>query len=281
VTLFGVALFLGAASAEGAPPWVDRPLTLPQWNVAIDGGFALAQAPRYDQVADSFVGTGANLEGAVGITNGLTAGLRFGARFDVDGRYANADAYARTFDTETFDTLLDNITDPELILRGKVYELGVAEFGLEGRIYLPIEHNANEGVMVGAPVIVHIEHVLRIDTGIYLPVLLYAPVIGIFSLPVHVWYQASPQFWLGALTGLRIGEPALVVNQTGAHYVTKGNLAGAPPHWRGASPAVAAGVGFGYQPISALDFRAMVLAPSIADALDSFGFGIGAEFRIE
>jgi hypothetical protein len=247
----------------------------------MDGGFAFAQTPRYDQVADSYVGTGANLEGAVGLTNGLTAGLRLGARFDEDGRFANADAYARTFDTETFGTLLDNVVDPELILRGKVYELGVAEFGLEGRIYLPIERNTHEGVMLGVPITVHIEHMLRVDTGIYLPVLLYAPVMGIFSLPVHVWYQASPQFWLGALTGLRIGEPAVIVNQTGPHLVPRGSLAPASPHWRGASPAVAAGIGFGYQPVSALDFRAMVLAPSIADALNSVGFGFGAEFRIE
>jgi hypothetical protein len=274
------AALLIAPTASGAPPWVDRPLTLPQWNVAIDGGFAIAQAPRYDPVADSYAGTGANLEGAVGITNGLTAGLRLGARFDADGRYANADAYARTFDTETFDTLLDNIVDPELLLRGKLYEIGVAEFGLEGRIYLPIERNSNEGVLIGAPVIVHIEHMLRVDTGVYVPVLLYAPVIGIFSLPVHVWYQVSHEFWLGALTGLRIGQPAILVNSTGPHYVSSASFSALPYH-DATSPAVAAGVGFGYQPTSALDFRVMVLAPSIANLLDSIGFGFGAEFRIE
>src|SRR4051794_4361512 len=114
-SLFALAFMVAAASsARAAEPWVDRPSTLPQNVVSIDTGLGIATAPRPDLVANSYTGSGMNLEGAWGITDSFEVGLRTGLRFDVDGRNSNVDYYARTYDLQTYGTRTGNVADPEV-----------------------------------------------------------------------------------------------------------------------------------------------------------------------
>ncbi len=249
------ALFLAQGSdAHAADAWVDRPITLPRATIAIDTGLGLGTSPRADLVANSYTGAGANVEASWGIYERFEVGLRIGPRLDVDGRAIRADAYARTFDLETYGTRNGNPSNPELRAKYAFVRLDFLELAGELRAYVPIESGSREGVMFGFPIAVHYDHLVRIDTGAYFPILFYSPISSAASIPVHVWFQTSPRFWVGPMTGLT--------------FVRGG-------------PSVVAGVGFGVQINSWFDVRVQLVEPEINHTLERLGLGIGFEFRLE
>lgn len=245
------------SSASAAPPFVDRHITLPRHDWAFDFGLGIAHNDRDN---GSPTGVGLNLEGAVGITENLELGLRTGLRMGNDGRATQADGYGRLFDRQTFGVNGDVMANPEVRFRGALYRGDVAEVALEGRAYLPIEQDSRVGFLFGVPLMFHLGHSVRLDTGAFIPFVFYDPAYYAMSIPLDVWIQATDKLWLGPLTGLRF------------HH--QGNFD---------RTDVQLGFGLGYQIARAVDFKTMFYVPRINETAGArnFGVGVGIQVRIE
>jgi hypothetical protein len=249
-----IASVFAVSSAHAAPPWVSRGTNLPRYVWAFDPGFGIHYS---DYGYDSRLGGGLNLEAAVGVLPELEIGLRTGVRFGNGGRVLRADEDGRLFDRQTFGTDHDNVANPELRLRGRVIHGSIAELALEGRVYLPIEDNSRFGMMFGVPLLFHLGRV-RLDTGLYIPILLRDRTETAVSIPVDVWIQATPRFWLGPMSGVRLYNPS-------------------------GSTDVSLGFGIGYQFTRAFDLKSMIIFPGINHnaGARNLGAGIGVQLRIE
>lgn len=240
-----------ARPALAAPPWVDRPITLPQGEWAFDVGMGVAHDPD-----DSSVGI--NGEVAYGITSRIELGIRTGLRLsDADGRPLEPDNYGRLFDRQYFDGDGSVLANPELRIRGALLR-GQVELGLEGRLIIPLETNY-AGLEPGMPLAVHIGESVRLDTGVWMPIIVGANAPVGLSFPVDLWIQVSPRLWLGPMTGVfvsRVGDP-------------------------GSQASVSMGFGLGYQITRTLDFKSMFLFPDINVEARDFGLGAGVQIRIE
>jgi hypothetical protein len=248
------------ADAGAAPPWVDRHLTLPAGDWAFDAGLGVGHV-RFDPQGDD-TAAGVNAEMAVGVTSRVELGVRTGIRFG-DGldRSIHADQFGRLFDRQTpFDVGSEVLANPELRVRGAPVRGRVVELALEGRIVLPFENGTNAGLLFGLPLSFHLGDRVRLDTGAYLPVVFQHPTtLFALSFPLDVWIQASPRFWLGPMTGVVFQQPGDVGSQAN----------------------VSLGFGFGYQITHYLDFKTMVLFPTLNSDSRFFGVGAGVEIRIE
>ncbi|MBX3218831.1 MAG: hypothetical protein KF850_42890 [Labilithrix sp.] len=247
-------------SSGAAERWVDRPMTQHQLVFAGDVGLGVGHARFRGPLNDvSSTGLGMNLEGALGVTERLELGFRTGLRFGDDGRAARADGYGRTLWTETYGTGGDTVANPELRMRWVAYSGSVAEVGLDGRVFLPIEDDTRFGVMFGVPLTFHVSDFARIDTGAYIPVVFNRPAFNGLSIPAYFWFQTSEKLWLGPMAALRFIDVG-----PGDH-----------------DAQLLLGFGLGYQVASAVDFKTMLLFPNVEnDALRSFGVGVGLQFRI-
>lgn len=258
IALLAVAALVVAPPASAAPPWVDRSLTLPRLVFAGDAGFGVAHQ-RFARLDTT--GVGLNLEAALGITDSVEIGLRTGIRFGDDGRTVIADAYGRTLFTETFGTNGDTVANPELRARWAVYSGRIVEVGLDGRFYMPVEQGAHAGIMFGVPLAFHIGNFMRIDTGVYVPVVFGPDVATVISVPAYFWFQVSNRVWLGPMVGLRHVSPARVASHDD----------------------VLVGLGVGYQVASAVDLKWMLIFPNANADVDRariWGAGFGVQFRI-
>ena len=257
--LGSLVILLASATVRptyAAGPWVDRSITLPRHDWAFDFGLGIGHL----DAPNSPTGAGLNLEGAVGVTRRLEIGLRTGFRFGNDGRATKADEYGRLFDRQTFGTNHSNVANPEFRIRGAVVESAVVELALEGRATLPFEDNARFGMMFGLPLAFHLGNTVRLDTGVYVPVVLYDPTLFAISVPLDVWIQATARLWLGPMTGIRAYHQGQFEN-------TDWSL----------------GFGLGYSITRALDLKAMLLMPGInhPEGARNFGVGVGIQVRIE
>jgi hypothetical protein len=264
----GLASFLGALAlaspAEAAPPWVDRGITLPRFGLSLDAGLGIAHFSVPDPAAHSPTGAGLNLEGAFGITSNLEIGLRTGVRLGDDAKFLQADRYGRLFDTETYGTGVDTFANPEFHIRGRLINVHILELGLEGRAYLPFETGTRFGVMFGVPVALHFGGTVRLDTGVYVPVIFYNNTATVVSIPGRLWIQATDRFWLGPITAIHIysGPPLVPFSRNDADVLI--------------------GFGLGYQISRFADFKTQLIFPRIngdaAARLFGFGVGIGLNF---
>lgn len=249
------------SDAEAAERWIDRPMTLRRLVFAGDVGLGLGHNRFYrGPLGDlSRTGLGMNLEGGLGVTDRLELGFRTGIRFGDDGRATGADYYGRTLWTETYGTGGDTVANPELRIRWIAYSGSVAEVGLDGRVFLPVEANTRFGLMFGVPLAFHVSDLLRIDTGAYIPVVFYRPAFNGLSIPAYFWFQTSEKLWLGPMAQLRF------IDQGGG------------PH----DAHLLVGFGLGYQVASSVDLKTMILFPAIDnDVVRQFGAGFGVQFRI-
>jgi hypothetical protein len=260
----GAALALGATlwlasgpRAEAAPEWIFRRLTLPRGDVAVDLGLGLGHAPIGND--RSTTGFGMNLEIAVGVTHDVELGFRTGTRIGTDGEVTQADRYGRTFDTETYGTRNDGVADPELRMTWSVAQGSMVQLGLEGRVYLPIEQGSRVGLMFAVPLRLRLGAV-RVDTGIYVPLLFYDPTYDTISFPVHIWLQASRTLWLGPLLGVQF------VDGPGTRHT-----------------AYPLGFGLGSAVANAIDLRGWILFPDIGvnEGARTFGAGLALQIRFE
>jgi len=248
------ALWVAAGSrAQAAPEWIFRRLTLPRGDVALDLGLGLGHAPI--DANRSITGFGMNLEIAFGVTHDVELGFRTGARIGSDGEATQADRYGRTFDTETYGTRGDALANPELRMTWAVAQGSMVHLGLEGRVYLPIESGSRVGVMFAVPLRLRLGAV-RIDTGVYVPILFYDPTQTAVSFPFHIWLQASRTLWLGPLLGVRF------VNSHTEYPL---------------------GFGLGTALANAIDLRTWFLFPDINhdEAARTFGAGLALQIRFE
>lgn len=251
-----LAVFLSANITLAAPAWVNRSVTLPRHDWAFDLGLGLG---HHDRPSDA-TGFGMNLDGSVGVTQHLELGMRAGFRFDGDGRATQADKYGRLFDRETFGTSYDDFANPEFRIRGGLVNGRIFELALEGRVALPVEDGTRIASQFGMPVRLHLGNVVRLDTGLYVPVSFYDPVVYAVSVPLDVWIQASSELWLGPMTGVR------------AYYEDPND-----------HTDVSLGFGIGYSASSAFDIKGMVLMPAVnhTEGARNFGVGFGFQARIE
>jgi hypothetical protein len=258
----GLATMSVGSSALAAPPWVDRPLTLPAGDFAFDFGLGVGHVPG---PADN-TSAGINAEMGVGLTNRIELGVRTGIRFgDAFDRGIDPDAYGRLFDRETFDEGGDVLANPEVRVTGAIVRGPIAEVALEGRVILPLADNSGAGVMFGVPMAFHLGDRVRLDMGVYSPLVFPpGPADAVFSIdaPIDVWIQATPRFWIGPMSGLVFEN---VNNANGGREHTDLSL----------------GVGLGYEITHAIDFKASFLFPDINDESRVFGFGAGVQLRIE
>jgi hypothetical protein len=255
-TAFVAALY-AARPAAAAEPWVERPITLPRHVWSFDAGFALAHGP--EPLLPT--GGGFNFDFAVGVTQHLELGFRSGVRFGlsrIDGRLVEADQYARLYDRETFGTGVTTLANPELRIRGSLVHFRVFELALEGRATLPFEDNTRPGLEFGVPMAFHFGHFVRLDTGVYVPVVFFDPIESAVSIPVQVWFQATRGLFLGPITGANL-------------------------HGRPLDAAIPLGFGLGYQFTNWLDLKTMVLFPNIneGDGIHQWALAAGLQFRIE
>jgi hypothetical protein len=248
------ATLLSSARAEAASPWIYRPLTLPRHDVAV--GFGLGYGHQNADPND-IDGWGLNLELRAGVAHNFELGFRMGFRLDSGGRATQADYYARPYETETYGTVNDTVSNPELRFRWSVARGYAAELGLELRAYMPIENGSRFGFMFGLPIALRAGPV-RFDTGLFVPVIFYPTTETRVSIPLHVWIQAAYNFWVGPILGLRVENP-------GGHI------------------AYPLGVGLGWQTSRAVDIRTWFLFPDMNQnaAARNYGIGIALEVRFE
>ena len=251
-----VAATIVSSRAEAAPPWVARGLTLPRGVWAFDVGLGVGHRP-------DVTGAGLNTEVAIGVTHALELGFRSGFRLNGDAQATQADQYGRLFDTETYGTDGDNVANPEFRVRGSIARGDVAEVGLEGRAYLPIENGTRAGLLLGVPVTLHLGGTVRLDTGVFVPILFYDPTRTIISIPIAVWIQSTDRFWLGPFAAVRFHNDPGTFTQ------------------------VLVGFGLGYQLARQVDFKAQFIFPDINGSPEqgsggkAFGAGAGLQLRID
>jgi len=256
---FAVLVLGCAQSSFAASEWVDRGLTMPQLGVSFDLG---AGVTHTNGGAAPDTGVGLNLEAALGILDNLEVSLRAGLRLGGGAKATQADDQGRLFDLETYGTGQDLFANPELRLLGRLLDLSVVELGLEGRIYAPFETGTRTSFMVGVPLRLHFGRIVRIDTGVYVPVVFYsnngAPVADAVSvnIPAEVWFQVTRRFFVGPLTELRINndDPALGIDH---------------------AAGVLLGFGLGYQISRFADFKAAFDFPRL-NGTPGPDFGVGA-----
>jgi hypothetical protein len=246
----GIAL--GWPGEATAHPWVLRPITLPRADWALDVGLGIGHIPG--PPGEDITGAGLNLEVRGGLTSRLQLGVRTGLRIGADGRATHADEYGRPFETETYGTDGDTVANPEVSLRWAVARGPVAELALDFRLYIPTE-GGPFGIMLAAPVQLHLGDSARIDTGIYVPIIFTEPTSSVISFPLHVWFQIADNLFAGPLTGVRIYNP-------------------------GGYTAVPLGVGLGYEPSRDLQVRFWFLTPNIkGSGPRAYGAGVALEVR--
>ena len=248
------ATLLSSARVEAASPWIYRGLTLPRHDIALDFGFGYGHAPAEPENID---GWGLNLELRGGVTHNFEIGFRMGFRLDSGGQYTQADRYGRPFETETYGTLGDRVSNPELKFRWSVARGYAAELGLELRAYLPIETNSRFGFMFGLPIALRAGP-LRFDTGLFVPIIFYERTQTAVSVPLHIWIQAAYNLWLGPMLGFRVESP-------------------------GSHTAYPLGFGIGLQTSRAVDLRGWFLFPDMNQnaAARWWGTGVALEVRFE
>src|SRR5580698_3589613 len=89
-----------ARTAHAAPPWIDRPDTLPGGDWSFDFGLGIGHVPP-PPPGESDTAVGANFDMAVGLTDRIELGLRMGLRVGDDwDRGIHADQYGRLFDRQ-------------------------------------------------------------------------------------------------------------------------------------------------------------------------------------
>jgi hypothetical protein len=220
-----------AASQEGraAGPFVDAPLVLPPLAFSADVGLGFGTFQTYGldpnnpqqtvAVGGTQVGWGTNLEAAIGLPFVGEVGVRIGYRFGPDvttlgvatnpaGALAQADHYARLFDPIASEPGLSAFANPEICLRGGLFDLKSVQLGLETRIIVPTADGSVFALTPGLPVRVHAPGLLRVDTGVWLPLTFGSNAQGglqpayTLDLPVQAFFEVGDWF-LGGMTGLR------------------------------------------------------------------------------
>jgi len=231
-----------------AESWTGRRLVLPNGATSLDVGLGLA-FPSDRRGDDRPLGSGFNLEVAHGLANDLELGIRFGFRFNDFGRAFQADHGARLFDNETYEDASTTLADPELRLRWGLVHGSVLELAFEGRAVLPL--SGHFMAMPALPLRLHLGAV-RIDSGVYVPIIFAEETTTIVSIPLQFWVQATSGLWLGPIFGVKYFDH-------GRQYPV--------------------GFGLGSAVGARTDLRFQVLIPDVEPSAKIVTFGLALAFR--
>jgi hypothetical protein len=265
------SLALTASVSQAAEPWVDRPLTLPALTVSADAALGVGQVtlvepfPQYDTpVGTHKVGTGLDLELALGLPWHLEAGVAVGARFAASGALTTANAYGRLFDPLALHLAAgaSGFANPEFRVRWAFLNSPLVAVGFETRLLPQVAPDSADVIVPAIPARIRLNGVLRIDTELAFPVSLANGDTGGIDIPLAAWWQYE-RFFFGLLTGIFWNNPA-----SGYDY------GGVPTQLD-----VHAGMGIGYTVAGICDLKAQVLTIRIDDPNWSrtigAGFGVG------
>lgn len=251
LALMGALLMLSLPGTARAERWVGRDLTLPSGTFALDLGLGIG---HLESGVNDLTGVGLGFAGAFALRSDLELGVTFGARFGTEGPPTRADFYGRPFDTEHFENSPSDVADPQVRLRW-AFLRGPIELGLEGQVYVPF--NGDFGIAPALPVRLHVGPSVRIDTGLYVPIIFAEPrTVTMISIPLHVWFQATGNLAIGPLTGARHVSP--------------------DSDWR-----IPFGFGIAYALGWKADLKGWMYFPDVSDGNASrrFGFGLGLQIR--
>ena len=219
--------FFAVRTAEAAGPFVDAPLTLPPLKFSADVGigFGTYQTLTIDPnnpgssgtLGGTQVGWGTNLEAAVGLPYVGELGVRIGYRFGdggiAAGSGAGADHFGRLFDPIVSQPGASNFANPEIDLRGTLFDLQTVQMALETRLIIPTDSTQIDGQNVsnfaitpGVPFRIHIPGFLRVDTGLYLPISFNTSTSFSLDIPAQAFFALGDAF-VGPVTGIRFNAP--------------------------------------------------------------------------
>jgi hypothetical protein len=234
---------LGARPAEAAS-FINRGLTLPGGTFELGLGLGLGHLDAID-----YTGLGVNMELGYGISHKLELRFRTGLRFGTEGRVTQADYFGHPVETESFNPGVGRLRNPEIGLRIDLVSGGTAELALDTRLYLPVD--GEFGVLFGIPVALNLGGRVRLDTGIFIPVIFYDNTDVDISVPIHLWFRLDGGTFLGPMTGIVFHD--------------------------GGGETVPFGIGFGTSLAYDADLRFWLLFPNIDDggANDYWGAGVG------
>ncbi len=257
-----------AGDARAEVPWVERPLSLKTLHAQIQAGVGFGQYPA---IGGQKFGTGSNLEAALGLPFFGELSVRTGLGFGDAGRFSRADYYARLFDHETANAGNDAWANPEIRLRGTIVDLEVFAIGLESRFVAPLATGTNFSVAPGVPIMIRVPKLLRIDTGVFVPIAFNDQTEYTISIPAQLWIQVKDAFF-GPMTGIRFNRVA----------TTTIDLAGAKSTSTTTRTDIPAGIGGGYTIGGMLDLKAQIYMLRINDAdwSKTIGGGIGVGLLI-
>ena len=271
-SLLTLAAFTSVTKNAAAEPWIDRPISLPTLHASADLGLGFGQTTTVDSngKTGSSWGSGSNIEAAVGLPILGEVGVRTGLRFGDNGKASHADEYGRLFDKETNSTSAgnDSVANPEIYLRGTLLSLELVEVGLETRFTIPAADGSHFGWTPGVPVRIHLPHMARIDTGVYVPITFGDDTFYNVDIPAALWFQFDDLF-VGPIAGLRF------------NHIPHGDLTGDDNH-----ADLRLGVGGGYTVAGFIDLKAQLYAASVNHApgnaswTDTIGFGFGVGIRV-
>jgi hypothetical protein len=234
---------LGARPAQAAS-FINRGLTLPSGQFELGLGLGLAHLDAID-----YTGLGVNMELAYGLNQKLELRFRTGLRFGTEGRVTQADYFGHPVETESFNPGGGRLRNPEVGLRIDLVNGGTAELALDTRIYLPVD--GEFGFLFGVPIALHLGDRVRLDTGVFIPIILYDNADVDVSIPLHLWFRLDGGTFLGPMTGIVFHD--------------------------GGGESVPFGIGAGTSLAYDADLRFWLLFPDIDDggADDYWGAGVG------
>ena len=207
-SLLGCSLMLGltlvateaAAQEEGGGDYpvryVERPLTLPERTLRIDGRFPV---------------------------------MRFGVPDVFFGFFAGA-GYGILDDLEVFGTIIPitfipdrvRFNDPVVGATYRFFHNDVVEIGVGGRFQIPVDDQRYFIFNPRLPIVLHLGDIVRLDTGVNLGVGAQTgggpAIVGLFGpgqfaplpfqidpgLPARFAFQVIDQLWIGANTGFSV-----------------------------------------------------------------------------
>ena len=220
----GALALLATRGAAAAGPFVDAPLTLPPLKFSAEAGlgFGTFQPLSIDANGNPVqggtqVGWGTSLEAAVGLPFvgelGVRIGYRFGDSGVAAGSGAGADHFGRLFDPIISEPGASNFANPEVRLRGSLFDLQTVQMGLETRLIIPTDSTQIDGQNVstfaitpGVPFRIHVPGFLRIDTGLFLPLAFHSTASYSLDIPAQAFFQFGDAF-AGPVTGIRWNVP--------------------------------------------------------------------------
>ena len=246
-----------------ADRWIDRPLVLPAYQASIDvaaaygrcDACASASAPSTRAIDAAWAST---METAIGLPILFELGARFAVRYGASGGAAQSDRYAHLFDAVATDRGGGRVANPELYLRGAVFDFDGAQVAIFTSATFASATGSRFALTPAIEARAPLAGIVRLDTGVYFPIAWHQPKDFAVEIPLRAFAQIGPAF-IGPITGVR--------------FVKDG---------AGANPWIMLGAGGGVTLGARVDLKAQIVAEHVndPDAGHAFGASLGLGLRV-